>query len=126
MIQPDPIFLGVVPRGARRYVAREIVRLGKPFFAGRFSVIEAAVQQDSPPPDSTPPTSGCSHPSSATSLTNRRASKISASAFSTPTWSRETLGTNSTSRPTPSLTAESEFSASHVALRRPQSMKITR
>jgi hypothetical protein len=47
MIQTDPIFLGVVPRGARSYVAREIVRLGKPLFnacAGRFSVIEAAVK----------------------------------------------------------------------------------
>src|SRR5207247_11428968 len=47
MIQTDPIFLGVVPRGARSYVAREIVRLGKPLFnacAGRFSIIEAVVK----------------------------------------------------------------------------------
>jgi len=51
MIQTDPIFLGVVPRGARSYVAREVVRLGKPLFnacAGRFSVIEAAVKADLP------------------------------------------------------------------------------
>src|SRR5439155_5497058 len=51
MIQTDPLFLGVVPRGARNYVAREIVRLGKPLFnacAGRFSVIEAAVRQGFP------------------------------------------------------------------------------
>jgi hypothetical protein len=51
MIQTDPIFLGVVPRGARSYVAREIVRLGKPLFnacAGRFSVIEAAVKAGFP------------------------------------------------------------------------------
>jgi hypothetical protein len=51
MIQTDPIFLGVVPRGARSYVAREIVRLGKPLFnacAGRFSVIEAAVKAGLP------------------------------------------------------------------------------
>jgi hypothetical protein len=37
----------VVPRGARSYVAREIVRLDKPLFnacAGRFSVIEAAIK----------------------------------------------------------------------------------
>jgi hypothetical protein len=41
----------VVPRGARSYVAREIVRLGKPLFnacAGRFSVIEAAVKAGFP------------------------------------------------------------------------------
>src|SRR5437879_5108958 len=47
MIQTEPIFLGVVPRGARSYVAREIVRLGKPLFnacAGRFSIIEAVVK----------------------------------------------------------------------------------
>jgi hypothetical protein len=47
MIQTDPIFLGVVPRGARSYAAREIVCLGKPLFnpcAGSFSVIEAAVE----------------------------------------------------------------------------------
>src|SRR6266567_3475314 len=47
MIQTEPIFLGVVPRGARSYAAREIVRLGKPLFnacAGRFSVVEAAVK----------------------------------------------------------------------------------
>ena len=51
MIQTDPIFLGVVPRGARSYVAREIVRLGKPLFnacAGRFSIIEAAVKSGFP------------------------------------------------------------------------------
>jgi hypothetical protein len=51
MIQTDPIFLGVVPRGVRSYVAREIVRLGKPLFnacAGRFSVIEAAVKSGFP------------------------------------------------------------------------------
>src|SRR5437763_6638024 len=51
MIQTDPIFLGVVPRGARSYVAEQIVRLGKPLFnacAGRFSVIEAAVKQGFP------------------------------------------------------------------------------
>src|SRR5438552_6534967 len=51
MIQTDPIFLGVVPRGARSYVAREIVRLGKPLFnacAGRFSVIEAVVKSGFP------------------------------------------------------------------------------
>jgi hypothetical protein len=51
MIQPDPIFLGVVPRGARNYIAREIVRLDKPLFnacAGRFSIIEAAVKSGFP------------------------------------------------------------------------------
>ena len=51
MIQTDPIFLGVVPRCARNYVAEQIVRLGKPLFnacAGRFSVIEAAVRQGFP------------------------------------------------------------------------------
>src|SRR5438094_5210891 len=51
MIQTDPILLGVVPRGARNYVAEQIVRLGTPFFnacAGRFSVIEAAVKQGFP------------------------------------------------------------------------------
>lgn len=51
MIQTDPIFLGVVPRGARSYVAQQLLRLGKPFFnacAGRFSVIEAAVKQGFP------------------------------------------------------------------------------
>src|SRR5438477_6366496 len=51
MIQTDPIFLGVVPRGARSYVAREIVRLGKPLFnacAGRFSVVEAVVKSGFP------------------------------------------------------------------------------
>src|SRR4051794_27741661 len=51
MIQTDPIFLGVVPRGARSYIAREIVRLGEPFFnacAGRFSVVEAVVKQGFP------------------------------------------------------------------------------
>ena len=47
MIQTEPIFLGVVPRGARSYVAREIVRLDKPLFnacAGRFSIVEAVVK----------------------------------------------------------------------------------
>jgi hypothetical protein len=47
MIQTDPIFLGVVPRGARSYVAREIVRLDRPVFnacVGRFSIVEAAVK----------------------------------------------------------------------------------
>jgi hypothetical protein len=51
MIQTDPIFLGVVPRRAWSYVAREIVRLGKPLFdacAGRFSVVEAAVKSGFP------------------------------------------------------------------------------
>src|SRR5436309_15613046 len=51
MIQTDPIFLGVVPRCARNYVAEQIVRIGKPLFnacAGRFSVIEAAVRQGFP------------------------------------------------------------------------------
>ena len=51
MIQTDPIFLGVVPRGARSYVAREFVRLGKPLFnacAGRFSIVEAAVKSGFP------------------------------------------------------------------------------
>jgi hypothetical protein len=51
MIQTDPIFLGVVPCGARSYVARELVRLGKPLFnacAGRFSIIEAAVKSGFP------------------------------------------------------------------------------
>ena len=51
MIQTDPIFLGVVPRGARSYVAREIARLGRPFFnacAGRFSVVEAVVKSGFP------------------------------------------------------------------------------
>ena len=51
MIQTDPIFLGVVSRGARNYVAEQIMRLGKPLFnacAGRFSVIEAAVKQGFP------------------------------------------------------------------------------
>src|SRR2546423_13454540 len=51
MIQTDPIFLGVVPRGARSYVAREIVRLGRPLFnacAGRFSVTEAVVTAGPP------------------------------------------------------------------------------
>src|ERR1017187_6368088 len=47
MIQTDPIFLGVVPRGARSYVAREIVRLDRPLInacAGRFSVVAAAIK----------------------------------------------------------------------------------
>src|SRR3989454_9409029 len=51
MIQTDPIFLGVVPRGARNYVAGQIVRLNRPFFnacAGRFSIIEAAVNHGFP------------------------------------------------------------------------------
>src|SRR6184192_2340941 len=51
MIQTDPIFLGVVSRGARNYVAEQIMRLGKPLVnacAGRFSVIEAAVKQGFP------------------------------------------------------------------------------
>jgi len=51
MIQTDPIFLGVVPRGARSYVAREFVRLGKPLFnacAGRFSIVEAVVKSGFP------------------------------------------------------------------------------
>src|SRR5437773_10822024 len=51
MIQTDSIFLGVVPRGARSYVAREIVRLGRPLFnacAGRFTVTEAVVQAGLP------------------------------------------------------------------------------
>ena len=51
MIQTEPIFLGVVPRGARSYAAREIVRLGKPLFnacAGRFSIIEAVVKSGFP------------------------------------------------------------------------------
>src|SRR5712691_2952416 len=51
MIQTEPIFLGVVPRGARSYVAREIVRLGKPLFnacAGRFSIVEAVVKSGFP------------------------------------------------------------------------------
>lgn len=52
MIQTDPIFLGVVPRGARSYVAREIVRLARPFInacAGRFSVVAAAIKDGVPP-----------------------------------------------------------------------------
>ena len=51
MIQTDPIFLGVVPRGARSYVAREFVRLGKPLFnpcVGRFSIVEAVVKSGFP------------------------------------------------------------------------------
>ena len=51
MIQSDPIFLGVVLRGARCYVAREFVRLGKPLFnacAGRFSIVEAVVKSGFP------------------------------------------------------------------------------
>src|ERR1035437_7978803 len=47
MIQTDPIFLGVLPRGARSYVAREIVRLDRPLInacAGRFSVVAAAIK----------------------------------------------------------------------------------
>src|SRR5436309_517621 len=51
MIQTDPIFLGVVPRGARNYVAEQIVCLDKPLFnasAGRLSVIEVAVKQGFP------------------------------------------------------------------------------
>ena len=47
MIQTDPIFLGVVPRGARNYVAREIVRLDRPLInacAGRFSVVAAGIK----------------------------------------------------------------------------------
>lgn len=51
MIQTDPIFLGVVPRGARSYIAREIARPDKPLYnacAGRFSVIEAAVKAGLP------------------------------------------------------------------------------
>jgi hypothetical protein len=51
MIQTDPIFLGVIPRGARGYVAQQIARLDRPFFnacAGRFSVIEAVVKQGFP------------------------------------------------------------------------------
>jgi hypothetical protein len=44
MTQTDRIFLGVVPRGALRYVAREIVRLDRP----RFSVIEVAVKSGFP------------------------------------------------------------------------------
>jgi hypothetical protein len=41
----------VVPRGARSYVAREMVRLGRPLFnacAGRFSVIEAVIRTGLP------------------------------------------------------------------------------
>src|ERR1017187_5332340 len=52
MIQTDPIFLGVVPRGARSYVAREIVRLDRPLInacAGRFSVVAAAIKDGLPP-----------------------------------------------------------------------------
>ena len=52
MIQTDPIFLGVVPRGARSYVAREIVRLHKPLInacTGRFSVVAAAIKDGVPP-----------------------------------------------------------------------------
>jgi hypothetical protein len=52
MIQTDPIFLGVVPRGARNYVAREIVRLERPLInacAGRFSVVAAAIKDGVPP-----------------------------------------------------------------------------
>jgi hypothetical protein len=51
MIQTDPIFLGVVPRGARSYVAREIVRLDRPLFnacVGRFSIVEAVVKSGFP------------------------------------------------------------------------------
>jgi hypothetical protein len=51
MIQTDPIFLGVVPRGARSYVAQQVVCLDRPFFnacAGRFSVVEAVVKQGFP------------------------------------------------------------------------------
>ena len=51
MIQTEPIFLGVVPRGARSYAAREIVRLDKPLFnacAGRFSIVEAVVKSGFP------------------------------------------------------------------------------
>ena len=51
MIQTDPIFLGMVPRGARSYVAREIMRLDRPLFnacAGRFSVIETAIKSGFP------------------------------------------------------------------------------
>jgi hypothetical protein len=51
MIQTDPIFLGVVLRAPRSYVAREIVRLGKPLFnacVGRFSIVEAAIKAGFP------------------------------------------------------------------------------
>jgi hypothetical protein len=54
MIQTDPIFLGVVPRGARSYVAREIVRLSKPLLnacAGRFGVVEAVITAGLPASD---------------------------------------------------------------------------
>src|ERR1019366_1369518 len=52
MIQTDPLFLGVVPRGARSYVAREIVRLDRPLVnacVGRFSVVAAAIKDGVPP-----------------------------------------------------------------------------
>ena len=52
MIQTDPIFLGVMPRGARSYVAREIVRLDRPLInacAGRFSIVAAAIKDGVPP-----------------------------------------------------------------------------
>src|ERR1035441_9480255 len=52
MIQTDPIFLGVVPRGARSYVAREIARLDRPLVnacAGRFSVVATAIKDGVPP-----------------------------------------------------------------------------
>lgn len=46
MIQTDPIFLGVVPSGARNYVARELSKIKKPLFnpcAGRFSIVAASI-----------------------------------------------------------------------------------
>ena len=52
MIQTDPLFLGVVPRGARSYVVREIVRLDRPLInacTGRFSVVAAAIKDGVPP-----------------------------------------------------------------------------
>jgi hypothetical protein len=51
MIETAPIFLGVVPRGARSYVARELVRLGLPLYnacAGRFTIIETAIKDGLP------------------------------------------------------------------------------
>src|SRR5437870_11792337 len=51
MIQIDPIFLGVVRRGARNYVAEQIVRLDRPLcnpYAGRSRLGEAGVTQGFP------------------------------------------------------------------------------
>lgn len=47
MVYTEPLFLGITPSGARNYVATQVAALSKPFhnaWAGRFSVVEAAVE----------------------------------------------------------------------------------